>query len=106
MLPSLYVPVATQFVEVVGARTALGGVTEIETRVAELTFSGADPETPLNVAEMLAVPEAIAFAVPAAPTVATPVSEAQVESLVTTWFVLSLKTPVAVKVNRVPEAMR
>ena len=71
MLPSLNVPVATQFAEVVGASTALAGVTEIEESVAELTFSGAIPETPLKVAEMLAVPGPIAVAVPPAPTVAT-----------------------------------
>jgi len=46
-------------------------VTEIEESVAELTFSGAIPETPLKVAEMLAVPGPMAVAVPPAPTVAT-----------------------------------
>jgi hypothetical protein len=106
VLPSLNVPVATQFTEVVGASTALAGVTEIEESVAELTFSGATPETPLKVAEMLAVPGPIAVAVPPVPTVATAwLSEAQVESLVMFCVVLSLKWPVAVKANLVSGAM-
>jgi len=88
VLPSLNVPVATQFAEVVGASTALAGVTEIEESVAELTFSGAMPETPVKVAEMLAVPGLIPVAVPPAPTVATAgLSEAQVLSLVMTCVV-------------------
>lgn len=106
MVPSLYVPVATQFIEVVGASIALPGVTEMETSVAVLTFSGADPETPLKVAEMLAVPGLTADAAPPAETVATAVlSEAHVESSVMFWFVLSLKRPAAVKGNLVPGAM-
>lgn len=106
VVPSLNVPVATQFTKVVGASTALAGVTEIEVSVAELTFNGALPETPVKVAEMLAVPGPIAVAVPAAPTVATAgLSEAQVLSLVMTCLVPSLKTPVAVKVNLVSGGM-
>lgn len=106
VLPSLYVPVATQFTEVVGASTALAGVTEMEVSVAELTFSGALPETPLKVAEILAVPGPIAVALPPAATVVTAgLSEAQVESLVMTCLVRSLKTPVAAKANLVPGAM-
>jgi|SRR5580658_2751975 len=88
VLPSLYVPVATRFTEVVGASTALAGVTEIEVSVAVLTFSAAVPETPLKVAEMLAVPGLIAVAVPPCPTVATAgLSEAQVQSMVMTCLV-------------------
>lgn len=106
MLPSLNVPVATQFTEVVGASTALEGDTEIDVSVAELTFSGELPETPSKVAEMLAVPGAIALALPRAPTVATAgLSELQLESLVITCLVPSLNRPVAVKVNLVPGAM-
>ena len=105
-LPSLYVPVATQFTEVVGASTALAGVTEMEVRMAELTFSGALPETPLKVAEILAVPGPIPVALPPAATVATAgLSDAQVESVVMTCLVPSLKTPIAAKVNLVPGAM-
>ena len=60
-----------KFAEVVGASTAFAGVIEMDESVAVLTFSGAVPDTPVKVAEMLAVPAAIAFAVPAAVTVAT-----------------------------------
>jgi hypothetical protein len=106
VLPSLNVPVATQFTEVVGARTALAGVTEIEMSVAELTFSGVLPETPAKVADMLAVPAATAVAVPRVPTVATAVlSEAHVESAVITCLVPSLNKPFAVKVNFVNGAI-
>ena len=106
MLPSLYVPVATKLMEVVGASTALAGATEIEVSVAELTFSGALPETPAKVAEMLAVPGAIAVALPRPPTVATAgLSEAHVESLVITCRVRSLNKPLAMKFNLVPGAM-
>ena len=56
VLPSLNVPVATQFTKVLGASVAVAGVTEIEEIVAEVTYSGVEPETPAKVAEMLAVP--------------------------------------------------
>lgn len=106
VLPSLKVPVATKFTDVVGASTALAGATEIDVSVAELTLSGVLPETPSKVAEMLAVPGAIALALPRAPTVATAgLSELQLESLVITCLVPSLNRPVAVKVNLVPGAM-
>lgn len=85
MLPSLNVPVATQFTEVAGASTAVAGVTEIEESVAELTASSPEPETPLKVAKILAVPGATAIAVFRAETVATAgLSEVHVESLVIT----------------------
>lgn len=71
MLPSLNVPVATQFTEVVSASTAVAGVTEIDESVAELTSIGDDPETPSKVAEMFAVPGPTAVAVLPAPRVAT-----------------------------------
>jgi len=45
VLPSLNVPVATQFTEVAGVSRAATGVTEIEAIVAELTWSGAEFET-------------------------------------------------------------
>jgi hypothetical protein len=78
----------------------------METSVAVLTFSGAEPDTPLKVAEILAVPGLTAVADPPVETVATAVlSEAQVESNVMFWFVLSLKRPLAVKRNLVPGAM-
>lgn len=71
VLPSLNVPTATQFTEVEGASKAVAGLTEIEERVAELTFNGAEPLTPVKVAEMLAVPGPTAVAVLPAPRVAT-----------------------------------
>lgn len=71
VLPSLKVPMATQFTEVAGASKAVAGLTEIEESVAELTFSGAEPVTPVKVAEMLAVPGPTAVAVLPAPSVAT-----------------------------------
>ena len=106
MLPSLNVPVATQLTPVVGARTALAGVTEMEERVAELTFSGAEPEIPFKVAEILAVPGPTAIAVLPPVIVATArLSEDQVDSVVMTWVLLSLNLPIAVKVNLVPGGM-
>lgn len=103
VLPSLNVPVATAFMDVVGASTAVDGVTEIEVSVTELTFSGALPVTPLKVAEMLAVPGPIAVAVLPAMMVATAgLSEAQVQSLVMSCVVSSLNLPVAPKVSLVP----
>lgn len=85
VLPSLKVAVATKFRDVVGARTAVAGVTEIEDTVAAVTVNRAEPETPLNVAEMLAVPGPSAIAVPADPTMATTgLSELHIESIVMT----------------------
>lgn len=107
VLPSLNVPVATQFTDVDGASTAVAGVTEMEESVAELTLSGAEPKTPRNAAEMLAVPGPIAVAVlPAFPIVATArLSEAHVDSRVMTWVLLSLNKPTALKGSLVPGAM-
>jgi hypothetical protein len=102
LLPSLKVPVATAFMDVVGASTAVDGVTEIEVSVTELTFSGALPVTPLKVAEMLAVPGPIPVTVLRTTMAATAgLSEAQVQSLVMSCFVLSLNLPVAPKVSLV-----
>lgn len=85
VLPSLKVPVATQFAEVPGASRTLAGVTEIEERVAELTCNGEKPATPLKVAEMLAVPGPTAVAVLPGPRAATAsLSEVHVESPVMT----------------------
>ena len=85
MVPSLKVPVATQFTEVAGASTAVAGVTEIEDIVAELTFSGTEPEIPLKVAEMLAVPGPTAVAVfPPLMAATAGLSEIHVEFLVMT----------------------
>lgn len=83
VLPSLNVAVATKFKKVAGASSAVDGVTEIEAIVAEATSSGAEPETPLKVAEMLAVPGATAVAPPPTPMMATAVlSELHIEFIV------------------------
>lgn len=81
VVPSLRVAVATQLNKVFGASSAVGGVTEIDEIVAVDTLSGAEPVTPLKVAEMLAVPGLTAVAVAPASTVATAVlSELHVAS--------------------------
>ena len=81
VVPSLRVAVAMQLNKVLGAISAVAGVTEIEETVAVDTVSGAEPVTPLKVAEMLAVPGLTAVAVAVASTVATAVlSELQVAS--------------------------
>ena len=60
-------------------------MTEIEESVTELTCSGAEPETQIKVAEMLAVPGPTAITVLPARMVATAgLSEVHVESLVMT----------------------
>ena len=71
VLPSLKVPIATQFTKVAGASTAFAGLMEIEESVAELTCSGAEAVTPVKVAEMLAVPGPTAVAMLPALSVAT-----------------------------------
>lgn len=83
------------------------GVTPIETSVAALTFSGAEPLTEFSVAEMFATPLATPVATPPVLlTVATGVlSEAQDASLVMTCDVESLNEPVAVKLCFVPGAI-
>lgn len=73
VVPSLRVAVATQLNKVLGAISAVAGVTEMEEIVAVDTLSGAEPVTPLKVAEMLAVPGLTAVAVAVASTVATAV---------------------------------
>jgi hypothetical protein len=102
-VPSLKVAMATQSTKVLGAISAVGGFTEMEVTVAALTLSGAEPETPLKVAEMLAVPGLTAVAVDVPPLVATAVlSELHVASSVMFWTVLSLNRPAALKSSVVP----
>ena len=84
MLPSLNVPVATQFTKVVGASVAVAGVTEIEEIVAEVTSSGVEPETPVKVAEMLAVPGPIEVATLPFMVATAGLSDAHVQSRVMT----------------------
>ncbi len=92
MVPSLRVAVAIRLTIVLGAISALAGVTVIEETVAVLTVSGAEPVTPLKLAVMLVVPELTAVAVFVPPIVATAVLvEFQLESFVMSCSVPSLK---------------
>jgi len=61
--------VAVKGVEVPLAMLGFGGVTPIDTRVAAVTVSGVEPETPLKVAVMLVEPCADAVASPLEPAV-------------------------------------
>lgn len=89
-----------------GASTAVGGATEIDFRVAELTVRDADPFMPPKAAVMFVVPAATAVATPSGPTVATAVSlDVQVESVVMTCVLESLNVPVAVNDNSVVGGM-
>lgn len=97
VLPSLNVPVAVQPSVDAAARTALGGVTAIETSVTELTVNGVDAVTPSSVALMLELPGATADASPTVAIVATlTLSDAHVTSLVMICVLESLNVPVAV----------
>lgn len=89
-----------------GASSAVAGVTAIDERVAELTFSGAEPPTDMRVAEILAIPGAIAVATALPLIVATlVVSDVQTTSLVITCEAASLNNPVAEKFCLVPGAI-
>jgi len=106
VLPSLKVPVAVSPRVEAGARTALGGVTAIETSVAELTVKGAEPVIPLSEALMFAVPGETPVTRLTDPTLATAgLSEAQVASRVMFCVLESLNVPVAANDNFVPGAM-
>jgi hypothetical protein len=106
VLPSLNVPMAVYPKVDAGASTAVDGLTAIEVSVAELTFKGAEPVTPLRVALIFAVPGATAMIVLPLATVATAtLSDAQVASRVTTCVLESLNVAVAVNDNLVPGAM-
>jgi hypothetical protein len=106
VLPSLNVPVAVQPSVDAGARTALAGVTAIETSVAELTVSGVEAVTLSSVALMFAFPGATALATPTDAIVATPtLSDAHVTSLVMICVLESLNVPVAVNDELVAGAM-
>ena len=98
VLPSLNVPVAVQPSVDAAARTALGGVTAIETSVTELTVNGVDAVTPSSVALMLGSPEPRRTPVQRVAIVATlTLSDAHVTSLVMICVLLeSLNVPVAV----------
>src|SRR5216684_4026373 len=75
----------------------LGGVTEIDCKVAAVTVSSVEPEIPPNVALIELVPTATAVASPPAVMVAVAgVAEAQVTWAVRFCVVASLYVPVAV----------
>jgi hypothetical protein len=106
VLPSLNVPVALTPMVDAGARTALGGVTEIETSVTELTVSCVEAVTPSSAALMLATPGATEVTTPPDPAAAAAaLSEAQVTSRVMVCMLASLNVPVAVYDNLVAGAM-
>lgn len=107
VVPSLSVAVAIQSTKELGANSAVAGVTEIEDTVAAVTVSGADPETPLKVAMMLAVPglTPVAMSVLLSIVATAVLSELNVTSLVIVWTLLSLNRPVAVKSSVVPTAI-
>ena len=107
---SEYVPVATNCLFVPLAMPALAGVTEIETRVADVTVSPVDPDTVPIVAVMVVEPAATGDASPIDPAVLLIVAipsfeEVQVAAAVTSWVVLSENDPVAVNCCFVPFAM-
>jgi hypothetical protein len=69
----------------------------MDVKVAELTVKAVDPVTPLNVAEIFAVPAETAVATPSPETVATAVlSDVHVDSRFTVCVLESLNVPVAV----------
>jgi hypothetical protein len=107
VVPSLKVAVAVQSTKELGASSAVAGVMEIDVIVAAVTLSGADPETPLKVAMMLAVPgpTAVAASVVLSMVATAVLSELNVTSFVIFWTLLSLNRPVAVKSSVVPTAI-
>lgn len=97
MLPSLNVPAALRPMVDAGARAALGGVTEIETSVTELTVICVEAVTPSRAALMLAMPGATEVTTPPEAAVAAEeLSEAHVTSRVMVCMLASLNVPVAV----------
>lgn len=106
VLPSLNVPVAAHPRVDAGARTALGGVTEMETNAAELTASCADAVIPSNIALMLATPGDTDVTKLTDPIVATAgLSDVHVTSRVMVCVLASLNVPVAPKESVVAGAM-
>lgn len=110
VVPSLKFPMAcNDNVEPV-ARPALAGVTVIDVSVAELTFSGADPVTPPNAAEIVVEPDATPVATPMLPDALLMVAAAVLLLVHTTSCVMfcvlvSLKIPMAVKGRAVSGAI-
>jgi len=85
------VPVAVNCRFVPDAIEGLAGVTAIDARVAEVTFSVVDPLTVSELAEIVVVPTPFPMARPALDIVATPVAEElQVTALVRFWVLPSV----------------
>ena len=98
---SVYVPVAVNCCVVPLAIEGVGGVTWIETSVADVTVSWVVPAKPPNAAEIVTVPAAAPLAKPSVPTALLMVAmalsdELQVAEAVRSWVVVSLYVPVAV----------
>ena len=102
VVPSLKFPMACNDNVEPGARPALAGVTVIDVSVAELTFSGDDPVTPPNAAEIVVEPDATPVATPMLPDALLMLAAAVLLLVHTTSCVMfcvlvSLKIPMAVK---------
>jgi hypothetical protein len=103
---SAYVPVAVNCSEVPLAIDKFGAVTAIETSVAAVTVSVAEPFTAPKTALILLVPVPTAVTIPPAVMVATPaLCELQVTELVMFCVELSAYVPVAVNCSEVPLAI-
>jgi hypothetical protein len=103
------VPVAVNCWFVPLAMLGLAGVTVTDTSVAEFTVRPVEPDTPPDVAVIIAEPAATDVDSPLEPAVllmvATPVEQLQVTVLVRSCVVLSEKVPVAVNCWFVPLTM-
>jgi hypothetical protein len=95
-LPSLKTPLAVNCWVVPAAMDADPGRTLIETRVAGITFSVVEPETPPELAVMIVLPAPAPEASPEALMVATEATDELQFTLLSTCELPSLKVPVAV----------
>ena len=98
LVPSEYAPVATKRCVRPMGTVAVNGVTTIELSVAAVTVRMAEPDLPLKVAVIVAVPMDRPVAIPGETTVATAmVPELQVTRLLMSTLVPSEYAPVATK---------
>jgi hypothetical protein len=94
LVPSEYVPVATNCWVPPAGTLGLSGVTDIEDKVALVTVRVAVPDLPFKAAVMVVVPGLAPVARPLALIVATVVlDEVQVAAVVISWLVPSDSTP-------------
>ena len=110
VVPSEKFPVAKSCLLVPWAIRELGGVMVIEVRVAEVTVTVVDPDTPATIATMVAVPAPLPATRPLIPPVLPTAAicgaeETHCTVAVRSWIVLSTKTPVAVSCRLVLLAM-